>query len=442
MRKQVSYIYVLLFIALLVTGCRKDKLSTTENPPEIIAMSPLSGPKGTIVTLTGINFSNDITVVGVYVNGKYADVIESNLTTIKFIVPPRAGTGLILVSVNGNAGTGPFFEFIYTINVSTLTGFSAQPGLIDGNPQTARFHAPAGIAIDQYDNLYIADELNHCIRKVTPSGNVSTFAGTGIAGHQDGTSNAARFNAPSDITFDKYNGNFYVADKGNHCIRKINFAGDVFTVAGLPGTAGYVDAPGLSARLQSPSGVAVEGEQPNLYIADQGNHCIRKLDDVGVMTTFAGSSSPGSQNGVGGAAKFSSPADITWDSTGFLYVTDITNHNIRRISKTTKEVFTAGGTGVPGYQDGSPSASSFNSPAGIISENNQSIICDVMNSSIRLILYNDEVSTLAGDGNAGFLNGSGAASKFNQPAGIVKDKNGDYFITEKGNNAVRKMTIY
>ncbi len=441
MKNTILLIYAILLGVSGITGCRKDKLSTTINPPVITGMLPISGPKGTVVTLTGINFSSILSEVGVYVNGKYADVIEATLTTIKFIVPPRAGTGQVLVVIDGSGGAGPEFNFIYTITVSNFSGTSTIPGLINGAPNTARFNAPAGLAIDQNDNLYVADALNHCIRKITPSGNVSTFAGNGIAGYQDGSSATARFNEPVDIAYDEINGNFYVADKENHCIRKINLAGDVFTVAGLPGIAGYVDAPGLSARLNSPVGIAVEGEQVNVYIADAGNHCIRKLDDVGVMTTFAGSAATGSQDGVGGAAKFNSPFDITWDTTGFLYVTDIVNNNIRRITKSTQEVFTAAGTGIPGYQDGIPTQALFNSPAGIISENNTSILCDALNNRVRMISYGDIVSTLAGDGGAGFLNGNGAAAKFDKPGGIIRDAYGDYFITDTGNNSVRKINV-
>ncbi len=433
---------ICFFLAIVVYGCKKDDDNDSpSNLPFITSMQPLSGAKGTIVTLKGSNFSNDISLINVYVNGKYADVIAASASEIQFEIPAGAGSGLISLVVAGKGTSGPLFNFIYTVTVSVFSGYSLIPGNIDGNPTTARFNAPAGIAIDQNNNLYVADELNHTIRKITPVGNVSTFAGNGIAGHQDGLPGIARFNQPVGITFDATNGFFYVADKGNHCIRKINLAGDVFTVAGIPGVPGYVDAPGFSARFQSPAGVAVEGELASVYITDQGNHCIRKLDDVGVVTTFAGSTIAGLQDGVGGAAKFLTPEAITWDTTGYLYVTDVANHNIRRITKTSRLVSTAAGSGADGYQDGSPAQSMFSQPHGLMAENNTVIVCDTYNNRIRQIIYGSSVTTLSGDGSAAFSDGIGLLAKFNKPGGIVKDKNGNYFITDTGNNAVRRMIV-
>jgi uncharacterized protein (TIGR03437 family) len=429
-------------VMVLSVACKKENADNTAvNPPVIANMQPVTGPKGTTVTLTGSNFTNDISNAGVYVNGKYADVIYASTTEIRFVVPAKAGTGQIALVIGGQSIAGPVFNFIYTVSVNIFSGFSLMPGNTDGSAAAARFNAPLGMAIDQNNNLYVADELNHCIRKVTPAGDVSTFCGNGIAGHQDGNANTARFNFPSDITYDAINGYFYVADKGNHCIRKVNLSGTVFTVAGIPGSPGYVDAPGLSARLENPAGVAVEGELANIYIADQGNHCIRKLDHQGLLTTFSGSTVPGQQDGTGIAAKFSAPADITWDTAGYLYVTDIINQNIRRISKNSQQVVTAAGVGVAGFQDGTTALSLFNNPVGILAENNEAIVCDVLNHRIRVLKYGISVATLSGDGTAAFSDGTGTQAKFNKPGGIVRDSYGDYFITDTGNNAVRRMVI-
>jgi len=438
--KYIFYCFCIL-AAALIGACSKDDDDAPVNMPAINGMNPLSGPKGTVVTLIGTNFSNDISKVGVNVNGKHANVLSVSLTEIAFEVPAKAGTGQISVVVDGQSVAGPVFYFEYTVTVSIFSGFTLLPGHTDGSPATATFNSPMGIAVDQNENLYVADELNHCIRKVTPGGIVSTFAGTGVAGHQDGNATVARFNSPTDIAFDAINGYFYVADKDNHCIRKLNLAGDVFTVAGIPGVPGYVDAPGLSARMLNPTGVAVEGELVNIYVADRGNHCIRKLDDVGVMTTFAGSTVPGQQDGVGGAAKFTSPADIAWDTTGYLYVSDIANHNIRRITKNTRQVYTAAGSGVAGYLDAAPALSMFDNPVGIIAENNEAIICDLLNHRIRQVKYSNSVTTLSGDGTAAFSDGFGTAAKFNKPGGIIRNSNGDYFISDSGNNAIRRMVI-
>jgi DNA-binding beta-propeller fold protein YncE len=273
--------------------------------------------------------------------------------------------------------------------------------------------------------------MNHCIRKITTGGSVTTFAGTGAAGFMDGAANVARFRHPYDIVFDPINEFFYVADRDNHCIRKISMMGNVTTVAGVPGAPGFVNAPGLSARFVQPTGVAVTGELEQIYVADAGNHCIRKIDNLSIVTTFAGSVSAGNIDGSPTSAKFNSPLDVAWDTAGYLIVTDIVNHNIRRISEN-GAVTTIGGTGAPGYFDG---------PGCVVSQNNERFICDAMNHRLRKIEPGGEVITLAGDGNSGALNGPGMQSRFNRPGGIVRDSNGNLFISDTGNHAIRKVII-
>ncbi len=427
-------------LLLLVSGCKKDDDPVTVAEPEITSMQPASGPRGTIVTLTGNNFSDDITRVSVYVNGKLSDVISATTTTIDFEVPSNAGDGVVTISINGNGASGPVFDFIYTVTVSMFSGSSMVPGFVNGTPAMAQFNSPRGMAIDNLNNLYVADELNHCIRKITTGGSVTTFAGTGNAGHQDGAYNVARFNHPYDIVFDPIQEYFYVADRDNHCIRKISMLGDVITIAGIPGIPGYVDAPGLSARFLQPTGITVEGEPEKIFIADAGNHCIRKLDNFSIVTTLAGSSSVGNIDGTGASAKFNSPLDITWDTAGFFVVTDIANHNVRRLSEN-GTVTTIGGAGAPGYLDGPGWQSLFNTPGCVVSQNNESFICDAMNNRLRKIETSGEVITLAGDGNAGAINGAGMQSRFNQPAGIIRDSYGNLYISDRANHAIRKVTL-
>jgi hypothetical protein len=433
---------VLLLLLASIFGCSKNDTDKPQpNTPLISAMFPLTGPKFTTVTLTGLNFGNDTSVVAVFMNGKRMNLQSVSPSTITFIVPPRTGSGLVSLTVNGQSVSGPFFSYQFTITVSTFSGLPGTSGFMDGAAATALFNRPLGLEIDALENLYVADELNHRIRRISSSGDVVTFAGSGISGHMDGQPGTARFQNPSDVTIDHINGNLFVADKMNHCIRKITPTGIVSTVAGVPGSAGYVDAPGQSARLNLPTGIALEGEMPNIYIADQGNHCIRKLDPFEVLSTFAGSQNDGQGDGTGTGARFTSPVDIVWDSAGFLYVTDMVNQNVRRISKSTAAVVTIAGSGATGFVNGPGAIAEFDSPSGIVSVLGKIRLCDGNNHSIRSISPSKQVTTLTGTGVAGFVNGDAAIAQFNNPGGMVQTRDGDLFIADTDNHCIRKITI-
>jgi len=217
--------------------------------------------------------------------------------------------------------------------VTTLAGLAGSDGSTDGTGSAARFFGPWGVAVDSSDNVYVADTFNHTIRMITPAGVVTTVAGlAGSSGSDDGTGGAARFNQPFGVAVDGH-GNIYVADRTNHTIRMITPAGVVTTLAGSAGTAGWTDATGSSARFRRPNGVGVDSSG-NVYVADTGNHTIRMITPSGVVTTLAGlAGSSGSANGTGSAARFSSPANVTVNSVGLVYVADSGNNMIRRVSQ-------------------------------------------------------------------------------------------------------------
>ena len=224
-----------------------------------------------------------------------------------------------------------------TGTVTTFAGIGTA-GNADGTGITARFTFPYGIVIDKSDNLYVADTGNGLIRKVTSTGVVSTFAGS-TAGYADGTGTAAKFNAPKGIAIDASN-NLYVTD--NNRIRKITSTGVVTTLAG-DGTQSYADGKGSAAKFNDPEGVAVDASG-NIYVADYGNHCIRKVTSAGAVTTLAGMINtygavggsdgciPGNADGAGNVAMFLSPQGIAIDASGNLYVTDYLGQSIRKIT--------------------------------------------------------------------------------------------------------------
>ncbi len=435
----ISFLFILLSFA--ITACKDDADDNTPAIKPIIASaSPLTGIKGTEVTIMGSNFSNDPLKVAVRINGKSTLLTFASETMLKFIVPAKTGTGNIVVVANGASSTGPVFNFIYTVSVSTYVGFSGTSGHVDGDVSVAKFNYPRGLAIDAQDNIYVADELNHCIRRISSGGTVITFAGSGIAGHADGDPGLAKFKNPYDVAVDEINGSYYVADKGNHCIRAMSLAGYVTTYAGVPATIGYVDAPGASARFNNPTSIAVEGELANIYVTDAGNHCVRKIDFTNVVTTFAGSNIQGQLDGNGTAARFNYPMGITLDSAGFLYLSDKDNHNIRRISLG-GTVITVAGTGAAGWIDGAGSVAQFNNPAGVYAEKGNLFVCDFSNHLIRNVSPGKLVSTIAGDGTIGFGDGSGETAKFKFPFDMVINSEGDYFVSDAGNHSIRKIVI-
>jgi sugar lactone lactonase YvrE/predicted small secreted protein len=207
--------------------------------------------------------------------------------------------------------------------VSTLAGGGG--GFADGVGSDAKFHYPVGIAIDAAGKLYVADDWNNRIRKITPTGDVSTLT-VCEEGFADGIGDDAEFNRPVSIASDAA-GNLYVADALNHRIRKITLAGKVSTLAGSE--EGFADGIGSAAKFHYPVGIAIDAAG-NLYVADLGNHRIRKITPAGEVSTLAGSEQ-GFADGVGSDAKFFVPTSITIDAAGNLYVADSGNHRVRKI---------------------------------------------------------------------------------------------------------------
>ncbi|MGN8055091.1 DUF6443 domain-containing protein [Pedobacter sp. 22163] len=211
--------------------------------------------------------------------------------------------------------------------VTTFAG-SGSPGFVNGTGTGASFYSPIGLAFDASGNLYVADYSNNRIRVITPSGVVSTFAGTGTAGSSNGSALSATFHNPMGVAVDA-SGNVYVADRLNHMIRKIS-GGTVSTVAGN-GSMGSASGYGTSATFQYPNNLAVDGSG-NIYVADQQNNMVRKIDASGYVSAFAGATSSGTVNGTGSGVRLSSPYGLSIDSQGTLYVAEIGSHYIRKIA--------------------------------------------------------------------------------------------------------------
>ena len=324
--------------------------------------------------------------------------------------------------------------------VTTLAGSAGVSGSTDGAGETARFYIPEGITTDGTD-LYVTDGGNHTIRRIlAATSEVSTLAGNaGTSGHNDGAGVAALFSTPLGITTDGTN--LYVAETGNHTIRQIVIAtGEVSTLAGEAGISGYNDGKGTSALFYYPFGITTDGT--NLYVAETGNNTIRQVVIVtGEVTTLAGTAGVlGSTDGIGTAALFNVPTQMTTDGTN-LYLPDTSNHTIRQIVIETGEVTTLAGTaGVLGSTDGIGTAALFDQPYGIGTDGTNLFVGDTVNHTIRkIVITTGEVTTLAGTaGISGSVDDTGANARFMYPEGITTD--GTYlYVADTVNNTIRQI---
>ena len=355
----------------------------------------------------------------------------------------RSSVGRRLIDSAGNITTIPasvslsnFGGKYPVLTIVTTFAGSGYPAFADGIGTAASFNSPSVICIDSAGVLYVADSLNQRIRRIATNGMVTTIAGSGTAGFADGIGAAASFYNPNGICVDSA-GILYVADTFNQRIRRIATNGMVTTIAGS-GIAGFADGIGAAASFWNPTSICVDSTGV-LYVADVINNRIRRITMNGSVDTFAGNGSPSFVDGIGTAAGFYNPSGICIDSAGVLYVADSSNQIIRRIT-TNASVTTIAGSGIAGFADGIGAAASFNIPweicidsAGIL------YVADMFNYKIRRIATNGMVTTIAGSGK-GFADGIGAAAMFALPKGICIDSSGILYIGDGENNRIRKIS--
>jgi sugar lactone lactonase YvrE len=372
-----------------------------------------------------------------------------------------------------------------TTPLALFAGNLAGPGTVDGVGAAARFNNPIGLAIDVGGDIYVADTDNNAIRKVTPAGVVTTLAGQpGISGSADGIGPEARFSSPKGIAIDT-TGAIYIADTGNVTIRKVMPTGAVTTFAGTAGAPGADDGLGAAARFSDPIGLAVDAGG-DVYVADSNVDTIRKITATGVVTTLAGTVGiEGSADGIGAAARFFSPTGVAADLEGNLYVADRLNSTIRKVTPVGLVTTLAGQAGVSGVADGIGAAAQFSVPfstatdaagnvyvadnsgdsirkitsAGVVTTvrsglasnlggfNDTGLTVDPLgnlyiadtSSTIRKITPTGVVTTLAGQaGVSGSANGIGPAARFTTPGGIATDAAGNVYVAEY--QTIRKIT--
>ncbi|MDE0627264.1 MAG: SUMF1/EgtB/PvdO family nonheme iron enzyme [Bryobacterales bacterium] len=319
----------------------------------------------------------------------------------------------------------------------------------DGGPASlARFQVPAAVLLDAAGNLYIADAVNHRVRRVDLAGTITTVAGNGSRGYSGdgGPATEARLDIASGLAMDAA-GNLYIADLGNHRVRRVDAAGTITTVAG-DGTGGYSGDGGLAteAQLALPYDVATDAAG-NLLVADGANHRVRRVDAAGTITTVAGNGSRGfgGDGGPATGAQLASPRRLTVDADGNLYIADIGNRRVRRVDAA-GTITTVAGNGTRGSAgDGGPAASAqLTGPDGVaVDAVGNLYIADISDHRVRRVDTTGTITTLAGDGSRGFGGDGGPATgaQLASPRGLAVDRDGNLLVADSGNHRIRSVVL-
>jgi len=401
--------------------------------------APANNGGSSITGYTVTAIPSTSTLLGnVTATGTTSPILITNLTggtayTLTVAATNSIGTGnasAASASVTPTVGSGFYV-------VSTLAGsfgYSVGAGNSNGTGTDASFNYPTGVAVDSSGNVYVADSRNNLIRKISPTGVVSTLAGSVSLGNTNGTGTTATLFNPTGVAVDS-SGNIYVADSNNNEIRKITPAGSVSTLAG--GNPGNTNGTGTAATFNNPTGVAVD-TNGNIYVADRANNQIRKITPTGLVSTLAGSGSFGNANGSGTSASFAYPVGVAVDTRGNVYVADTGNYEIRKITPAGMVSTLAGGN--MGIINGNSTAASFGNIQGVAVDSSGNVYV-AESFDIRLITPAGQVSTFSGSSNAGNANGLSALATFYFPSGLTVDSSGNVYVADSGNNNIRKITL-
>jgi sugar lactone lactonase YvrE len=431
----------IVIISAIWLSCKEkpDPIEVPDPDPVLVGFTPASGPKGTLITITGEHFGTSSNDISLKINGLSATIKAVSDKEITAIVPDKCGLGAVVVSVKGkNFTAADQFRYIYKATTSYFTG--GQKGFADGPPASVKFEGPYKIIFDTKGTLYMTDQGNCMVRKIASDGTVSSIAGSPHSGFKDGKGDQALMKFPIGIDLGP-DGTIYIADHQNNAIRKISPDGTLTTIAGDPDREGLMDGDLKTARFKKPYGVKLD-KAGTLWICDTENGLIRKIAPDGQVTTFAGST-PGYADGKLRDAKFYFPAHLSFDEAGNIYVADKHNHCIRKMTSDGMVSTFAGKPEQNGFKDGSSKDAMFNQPSNVqVDKMGNLYVTDLYNHCIRLIYPDGMVTTLAGQpGNLGYVEGPGEEAKFYYPQGSTFDNDGNLYVTDSFNNRVRKVII-
>lgn len=430
--KLIPYLIAGYLAGAGLAGCKKDTAfkHAAGASMAISSFTPMQGGGGTEILVNGNNFSADTAAINVFINGKKLAIVGTDGDQVMVVVPKKCGSGHVVVKIGSDSTVSDsIFNYVFTRTVTTLAG-SGTAGFANGKGTDAMFdfnsqswYRSMGLAVDDNLNVYVADPGNHCIRKIDSAGNVTTFAGNpNTSGYQDGQGTGALFSIPYDVAVDA-DGNVWSVDPGNWDIRKIAPDGTATTWAW---------------GSQAPWAIAVDKTTNIPYYSScssPGN--VYELPSQWTSTAVV--------------TGLNYPAGIDFDNNGNLFVSINGDDVIREFTAGAWTGSTiAGQTGVAGYLDGSATEAEFSNPWGLALDAAGNIYVAGNGTwdggtynpdqSIRFIQSGTwDVSTFAGSGSAGYADAIGQAASFSAPTGVAVDKNGTVYVLDKNNNRIRKI---
>ena len=450
--KNFTTVGLITFITLLfvISGCKKDRKTdnggnATLTSPMVLSLSVYKGPYNTQVDINGKNFGADAVNTKVWFNNKAAKIIAVNATKITVTVPLSAGTGKVSLSVsNGATVFGPVFSYVYTMMVTTLAN-SAIPIGSDGSRGLQFLERPAGIAVDNKGNVFVSDFLGNMIYKIDTTGKSIVLCGQATQGFYNGAFSQAMFNFPYGLAID-HNDNIYIADRGNWAFRKIGTDNMVTTFASssysgyYPNDSqrGFLDVPGLSDALF----LAID-KNNTLYYGSEGG--IYSVTQTGQSTFFAGNGYlSGKTDGARLDINFGSIYGLAFDDAGNLFIADWAYNRISKIGVDGNVTLLAGNSsGNYGFVNGKGTAALFSNPTGLTVDAQGNVyISEPVNKAIRKITPDGTVTTFAGTGTDGNVDGSLDKAMFSDPEGLAIDGKGIIYVADGGNNkSIRKIGL-
>ena len=322
--------------------------------------------------------------------------------------------------------------------VKTIAG-TGEKGLKDGPALSALFYKPIRLSQKSDGTIVIADIYNNAIRTLGLDGLVTTICGTGKLGSTDGPAKSSLISHPHAVAVG-LDSKVYIGEASGRKLRVIDLSGNLLTLAGS-GEKGYQDGKGKEALFNTILSIAVDLDG-NILACDIANNRIRKITTDGLVTTIAGTGAWGYKDGKASEAEFLMPMDVCVDKKGNIYIADIGNHCIRKIDSNNIVTTIAGKAGVVGYVDGEGNNALFYQPHGIaVNEKGEIFVADLLNHAIRKITPEGFVTTLAGTREIGFKDGGCKYARFNRPGGVMVYRDGSIIVADIDNNALRKITF-